>query len=102
MQVTTAKPHTKKGFSSNLSILLGYIGHNPGNSLICDSSDAQKQMLPNYRNIPEKLFLVKYQESQSNPFVQAEELKTFRKTFSMQSFQNWFLNADNTLCDYLK
>lgn len=81
MQVTTVKPHTKKGFSSNLSILLGYIGHYPGNSLICYSSDAEKQMLPNYHNIPEKLFLVKYQESQSNPFVQAEELKHLGRPF---------------------
>lgn len=67
MQVTTVRPRTKKGFSSNLGILLGYLGRNPGNPLICDPSDTEKQMLPNYHNNMEKLFLVKHQESQSNP-----------------------------------
>lgn len=67
MQVTTVKPPVKKCFSCSLGILLGYIGHNPGNPLICDLSDTEKQMLPNYRNNMEKLFLVKHQESQRNP-----------------------------------
>lgn len=44
-----------------------YIGYNPGNSLSCCPSDTEKQMLSNYGYILEKLFLVKYQESQSKP-----------------------------------